>query len=70
MEEQARGGRRRARSVPSGIRCGSAIPPECCRAAGLLDAPPAKISQEETIEISSDYDFVVLFTSTVGFEPT
>src|SRR5208282_2734968 len=34
----------------------------------LLDAPPAKISQEETIKISSGYDFVVLFTSNVGFD--
>ncbi len=34
----------------------------------LLDAPPAKISQAETIRISRDYDFVVLFTSSVGFE--
>ncbi len=34
----------------------------------LLDAPPAKISQAETIRISSDYDFVVLFTSNVGFD--
>jgi len=34
----------------------------------LLDAPPAKISQEETIRISGNYDFVVLFTSNVGFE--
>ncbi len=34
----------------------------------LLDAPPAKISPAQTIEIAGDYDFVVLFTSTVGFE--
>jgi hopanoid biosynthesis associated radical SAM protein HpnJ len=33
----------------------------------LLDAPPAGISKDETIKISSDYDFVVLFTSNVGF---
>ena len=33
----------------------------------LLDAPPAKISQAETIRIATDYDFVVLFTSNVGF---
>lgn len=33
----------------------------------LLDAPPHKISAEETVRISSDYDFVVLFTSTPGF---
>jgi hopanoid biosynthesis associated radical SAM protein HpnJ len=34
----------------------------------LLDAPPAKISQAETVAISKDYDFLVLFTSSVGFE--
>ena len=34
----------------------------------LLDAPPAKITQAETVRISSDYDFLVLFTSSVGFE--
>jgi hopanoid biosynthesis associated radical SAM protein HpnJ len=34
----------------------------------LLDAPPHKISAQQTIEISKDYEFLVLFTSTVGFE--
>ncbi len=34
----------------------------------LVDAPPHNISQAETIRISRDYDFVVLFTSTVGFQ--
>ena len=33
----------------------------------LLDAPPHKISPDETIRISAEYDFVVLFTSTPGF---
>src|SRR5262252_2844229 len=33
----------------------------------LLDAPPHGVSPEETVRISSDYDFVVLFTSTPGF---
>lgn len=37
-------------------------------ASRLLDAPPAKISQAETIRISTAYDFLVLFTSSVGFE--
>ena len=32
----------------------------------LLDAPPHKISAKQTIEISKDYEFVVVFTSTVG----
>lgn len=33
----------------------------------LLDAPPLHLSIEETVQIARDYDFVVLFTSTVGF---
>src|SRR2546422_9728659 len=33
----------------------------------LLDACPHKITPAQTIEIATDYDFVVLFTSTVGF---
>jgi len=34
----------------------------------LLDAPPHKVSAAETVQIASDYEFVVLFTSTVGFD--
>src|SRR6267142_7229000 len=34
----------------------------------LLDAPPHRISPQQTIEISKDYEFLVLFTSTVGFQ--
>lgn len=34
----------------------------------LLDAPPHGVSPEETVRIACDYDFLVLFTSTVGFE--
>jgi hopanoid biosynthesis associated radical SAM protein HpnJ len=34
----------------------------------LLDAPPHKVSPAQTIKIAQDYDFVVVFTSTVGFE--
>jgi hopanoid biosynthesis associated radical SAM protein HpnJ len=33
----------------------------------LLDAPPHHVSPRETAEIARDYDFVVLFTSHVGF---
>ena len=33
----------------------------------LLDAPPHGVTPEQTVEIARDYDFVVLFTSTVGF---
>ena len=34
----------------------------------LLDAPPHHVSAEETIKICKDYEFLVLFTSTVGWE--
>ncbi|MGC1934996.1 MAG: hopanoid biosynthesis associated radical SAM protein HpnJ [Candidatus Acidiferrales bacterium] len=34
----------------------------------LLDAPPHKITPQQTVEISKDYEFVVIFTSTVGFQ--
>jgi hopanoid biosynthesis associated radical SAM protein HpnJ len=44
-------------SYPAGMLAGSR----------LLDAPPHKISQAETVRIASDYDFLVLFTSAVGF---
>ncbi len=33
----------------------------------LLDAPPHGVSPEETVQIATEYDFVVLFTSTPGF---
>src|ERR1700755_1875904 len=33
----------------------------------LLDAPPHHVSAEETIEIAKGYEFLVLFTSTVGW---
>jgi hopanoid biosynthesis associated radical SAM protein HpnJ len=34
----------------------------------LLDAPPHKITAAETVQIARNYEFVVLFTSTVGFD--
>src|SRR5258708_6907674 len=34
----------------------------------LLDASPHKINWQQTIQICKDYEFVVLFTSTVGLE--
>ncbi len=34
----------------------------------LLDACPHKIGPERTAQISKDYDFAVVFTSTVGFQ--
>jgi hopanoid biosynthesis associated radical SAM protein HpnJ len=33
----------------------------------LLDAPPHGVSPTETVQIATEYDFVVLFTSTPGF---
>jgi hopanoid biosynthesis associated radical SAM protein HpnJ len=33
----------------------------------LLDASPHKVSWAQTVQIAQDYDFLVLFTSTVGF---
>jgi hopanoid biosynthesis associated radical SAM protein HpnJ len=33
----------------------------------LLDAPPQGITPTQTVQIAREYDFVVLFTSTVGF---
>jgi hopanoid biosynthesis associated radical SAM protein HpnJ len=44
-----------------------AYPTGMLEGARLLDAPPHKVSAEETIKIAKDYDFVVLFTSTPGF---
>jgi hopanoid biosynthesis associated radical SAM protein HpnJ len=34
----------------------------------VLDAPPHHVSADETIKICKDFDFLVLFTSTVGWE--
>ncbi len=34
----------------------------------VLDAPPHKISIDQTVEIGKDYELLVLFTSTPGFE--
>ena len=34
----------------------------------VLDASPHKVTVNQTIEIARSYDFVVLFTSTAGFE--
>ncbi|MGH9774261.1 MAG: hopanoid biosynthesis associated radical SAM protein HpnJ [Candidatus Acidiferrales bacterium] len=34
----------------------------------LLDASPHKVNWRQTVEICKDYEFLVLYTSTVGFE--
>ena len=45
-----------------------------CYPAGLLpdskvvDAPPHNITPEQTVEMAKDFEFLVLFTSTPGFE--
>jgi len=44
-----------------------AYPAGMIEGARLLDAPPHKITAEQTIEIAKGYDFLVLFTSTPGF---
>ena len=44
-----------------------AYPAGMLEGARLLDAPAHHVSGEETIQISKDYEFVVLFTSTPGF---
>jgi hopanoid biosynthesis associated radical SAM protein HpnJ len=45
-----------------------AYPAGMLEGSRLLDAPPHKVNWTQTIEIAKDYEFVVLFTSTVGFE--
>ena len=44
-----------------------AYPAGMLEGARLLDAPPHHVSAEETIKIASEYEFLVLFTSTPGF---
>ncbi len=44
-----------------------AYPAGMLEGARLLDAPPHYISAQQTIEIATDYEFLVLFTSTPGF---
>jgi len=45
-----------------------AYPAGMLEGSRLLDAPPHHITGEQTIEIGKEYDFLVLFTSTPGFE--
>ena len=44
-----------------------AYPTGMLEGARLLDAPAHHVSAEETIKISQDYEFLVLYTSTPGF---
>ncbi len=45
-----------------------AYPAGMLEGSRLLDAPPHKVSPEAAVEIARDYEFVTLFTSTVGFQ--
>ena len=45
-----------------------AYPAGLLEGSRLLDAPPHHVSAAETIEICKGYEFLVLFTSTVGWE--
>src|SRR5437868_1694493 len=45
-----------------------AYPAGMLEGSRLLDAPPHHIDAAQTIEISKQYEFVVLFTSTPGFK--
>ena len=65
---RVRAGRPRARLSPTGTRSGSTYPAGLLEGSRLLDAPPHHVSAEETIKICKDYEFLVLFTSTVGWE--
>ena len=44
-----------------------AYPAGMLEGSRLLDAPPHHVSADETIQIARDYEFLVLFTSTVGW---
>ena len=44
-----------------------AYPAGMLEGSRLLDAPPHHISQDDTVEIAREYEFLVLFTSTPGF---
>src|ERR1700757_294659 len=45
-----------------------AYPAGMLEGSRLLDASPHKVNAQETIEIGKQYDFLVLFTSTPGFQ--
>jgi hopanoid biosynthesis associated radical SAM protein HpnJ len=45
-----------------------AYPAGLLEGSRLLDAPPHHVSVNETIQICKNYEFLVLFTSTVGWE--
>src|SRR5215472_9084757 len=45
-----------------------AYPAGMLEGSRLLDASPHKVTPEQTAQIARGYDFVVVFTSTAGFE--
>jgi hypothetical protein len=55
-----------AKSNLIGIQSGSLIPLAC--SMRLVDAPPHHISWQQVVDILKDYEFLVLFTSTVGWD--
>ena len=57
----------RARSSPTGIPVWLSYPAGMLPGSRLLDGPPHHITPAEVVKTSKDYEFVVLFTSTVGF---
>ena len=67
MGAPVRAGRHPAKSNPTGIRSGSAIPAGMLPDSKVVDAPPHKISIEQTVEMGKDFELLVLYTSTPGF---
>ena len=57
----------RGKSSPIGIPCGFATRPAMLPDSKVVDAPPHKISIEQTVAMASDFELLVLFTSTPGF---
>src|SRR5262249_15839738 len=45
-----------------------AYPAGMIKESRLLDAPPHGVTPEETVQIAKDYEFLVLYTSTPGFQ--
>ena len=45
-----------------------AYPAGMLEGSRLLDASPHRVSPAQTVQIARDYDFIVLFTSTAGFQ--
>ena len=68
MAAQAAAGPPPARSSPTGTRSGSPIPPACWRGRAWWTRRRTTSSWPDVVGILKDYDFLVLFTSTMGWE--